>query len=302
LQFPGGMFDVIVAGGGPAGLSAALMLGRCRRRVLVCDLGEPRNRWARALHGYLSRDGIAPSEFISIGRAELDAYGVECRRVGITDAVWRGSHYEVTVGSRRESTRYLLLATGVIDDRPAIPGLDECYGQTVFHCPYCDGWEWRDRRLAVVGRGHDALGTALALKGWSADVALCTHGGRLDRSGRERLARNHILVRTTPVSRLEHVDGRLEGIVFAAGERLACDALFFATGQHPQSDLAVRLGCGLNRKGTVRTGKGCETNVPNVYVAGDASHDAQFVIVAAAEGVKAAVAINRALLGAELAP
>ncbi len=129
------MFDVIVAGGGPAGLSATLMLGRCRRRVLVCDLGQPCNRRARALHGYLSRDGIAPFELLSIGRAKLEPYGVECRHQGVTDAVWRGTHFDVTIGQTHEDGRYLLIATGVVDDLPAIPGLDDCYGQSVFHRP-----------------------------------------------------------------------------------------------------------------------------------------------------------------------
>ena len=253
------------------------------------------------MHGYLSRDGIAPSELVSIGRAELAPYGIEWRNQGVTDAVWRETYFDVTVGRAHEQGRFLLIATGVIDDLPAIPGLDDCYGQSVFHCPYCDGWEWRDRRLAVLGRGPNAVGTALALKGWSADVALCTNGGRLDRASRDRLVRNQVIVRTEPVARLDHVDGRLDAIAFSDGD-LTRDALFFTTGQHPQSDLAARLGCGMTKKGTVRTGNGCETDIPNVYVAGDASRDAQFVVVAAAEGVKAAVAINKELLRGELVP
>jgi thioredoxin reductase len=154
----------------------------------------------------------------------------------------------------------------------------------------------------VLGTGHGAVGTALALKGWSADVALCTNGARLDRAGRDRLARNEILLRPAPIARLDHFEGRLQAIAMSDGELLERDALFFTTGQHPQSDLAARLGCQNTRKGTVKTGNVCETNVPNVYVAGDASRDAQFVVVAAAEGVKAAVAINRALLQAEVVP
>jgi thioredoxin reductase len=296
------MFDVIVVGGGPAGLSAALMLGRCRRKILLCDLGLPRNRRSHALHGYLTRDGVSPAELNALGRSELAAYGIQCRQVGVTDAEWKTDRFHVTVGTTREEGRFLLLATGVVDDLPAVSGLEECYGRSVFHCPYCDGWEWRDRALAVLGRGREGTGTALALKTWSRDVVLCTNGSRLKTAERERLARNEVAVRTTAISRLDHDDGRLTAVAFANGDVLPRDALFFCTDQHPQSDLAVRLGCTLTRKGTVNTGNGCDTNVANVFVVGDASRDAQFVVVAAAEGVKAAVTINKALQREELKP
>lgn len=295
------MFDVVVVGGGPAGMSAALMLGRCRRRVLLCDLGAPRNRRTTALHGYLTRDGIAPSEFTNLGRQELPAYGIDVRSVGVTDAQWNEDRYRVTLSDdRQEEAAYLLIATGVIDDLPGIPGFDACYGRTIFHCPYCDGWEWRDRPMAALGYGSSAAGLALSLKTWSADVVLCTLGGRYGRAGRERLARNGIQIRTEPIASLEHEDGHLREIRFASGEPLQRDVMFFSTGQHPQSDLAIRLGCTLNTRGTVRTGTLCDTNVPRLFVAGDASRDAQFVVVAAAEGVKAALAINKALQAEDL--
>src|SRR5512133_1136066 len=151
------MFDVAIVGGGPAGLSAALMLGRCRRRVLVCDLGQPRNRWSHALHGYLTRDGVPPSRLTELGRAELTQYGVECRAIGVVGVTWCDDQFRVELGDGSEvRSRFLLLATGVVDDLPAIRGLDACYGRSVFHCPYCDGWEVRDRRLGVVGVGRDA--------------------------------------------------------------------------------------------------------------------------------------------------
>jgi thioredoxin reductase len=297
------MFDVVVVGGGPAGLSAALMLGRCRRRVLVADLGEPRNHRSRAVHGYLTRDGIAPSAFTELGRSELARYGVEWRRVGVVGARLETDHYDVAMADgATDQTRYLLIATGVIDDLPAIPGFEECYGRSVFHCPYCDGWEWRDRPLAAFGRGADVAGLALGLRTWSDDVVACTHGARLERRLRERLERNGVRVRTEAIARVEGADGPLRGLVFESGEPLRRAALFFATGQHPQSPLAIALGCALNRRGTVKTGSACDTNVPRLYVAGDASRDAQFVVVAAAEGVKAACAINRALQVEEFEP
>jgi thioredoxin reductase len=295
------MFDVLVVGGGPAGLSAALMLGRCRRRVLVCDLGQPRNRRSRALHGYLTRDGIEPSAFNDLGRRELPAYGVEVRGVGVTGAQPVDDHYRVSLGDgSEERTRYLLIATGVVDDVPAIPGFHECYGRSLFHCPYCDGWEVRDRRLAAFGAGGHVAALGLALKTWSADVVVCTNGEPIDRRLRARFARNGIAIRTEPIERLDHEDGALSAVAFASGDPLPRDAMFFTTDQHPQSDLAIKLGCTLTRHGAVKTGTLCDTNVARVFVAGDASRDAQFVVVAAAEGVKAAVAINKALQAEEL--
>ena len=278
------------------------MLGRCRRRVLLCDVGQPRNRQSRALHGYLTRDGMAPAEFNELGRRELPAYGIEVRRIGVTGAEGGDGAYRVTLADGCvEQARYLLIATGVVDDLPAVTGFDECYGRSVFHCPYCDGWEWRDRRVAAFGRGKEATALALALRNWSRETVLCSNGVPLDRRVRQRIERHGIGIRTESMMRLEHDDGQLTAIVFEGGDRLERDVIFFSTGQHPQSDLAIRLGCTLTHRGTVRTGTLCDTNVPRVFVAGDASRDAQFVVVAAAEGVKAAVAINKALMAEELA-
>jgi len=295
------MFDVLIVGGGPAGMSAALMLGRCRRSVLVCDLGQPRNRRSHALHGYLTRDGVAPAEFNEMGRRELRPYGVELRQIGVTGARPRKNHYRVALADgSEERARFLLIATGVVDSLPAVPGFDDCYGRSVFHCPYCDGWEVRDRRLVAFGQGVHVAGLALGLKTWSADVVACTNGTRLEPRLRERLAANGVVVRAERIARLDHDNGALKSVAFTSGEPLARDAMFFTTGQHPQSDLAIKLGCALTSKGTVRTGTQCDTNVPRLFVVGDASRDAQFVVVAAAEGVKAAVAINKALQTEEL--
>src|SRR5262249_36247275 len=160
---------------------------------------------------------------------------------------------------------------------------------------YGDGGAGGDRRRGAYGRGSAAGGLAVALRTWSKDVVLCTNGVRPSHRVRERLARNHITLRSQPIARLDHRHGMLTTGQFESGEPLERDAIFFNTGQHPQSDLAIRLGCTLTHRGTVETGTLCDTNVPRVFVAGDASRDAQFVVVAAAEGIKAAVAINKAL-------
>jgi thioredoxin reductase len=291
------VYDVIIAGGGPAGLSAAEILGRCRRRVLVCDTGRPRNAASHALHGYLTRDGIHPAEFLNIARAEIAQYGLECLETEIQSAVCAGPGFEVTIaGGRTLRTRKLLIATGVLDRLPKLPGVENFYGRSVFHCPYCDGWEMRDQPLAVYGKGAQGYGLALSLKTWSADVVLCSDGGaRLGATERQALAQHGIAVRQERIERLEGQNGTLEKIVFRGGAELPRRAIFFSTGQDQHSKLAQSLGCDFTSKGAVRTNRKEGTNVPGLYVAGDASRDVQFVIVAAAEGVKAAVAINKAL-------
>jgi thioredoxin reductase len=296
-------YDCIVVGAGPAGLSAALMLGRCRRSVLVCDSGEPRNARSGGLHGYLTRDGIPPAEFLRLARRDVEQYSsVELRHTHVVDASRTATGFTLACadGSQLQS-RKLLLATGVVDDLPAIEGLDALYGTSIHHCPYCDGWEWRDQPLAIHGCGEEGLALALGLTVWSRDLVLCTDGpARLPEDGLERLRQAGIDLREEPIARLEGREGKLERIVFSNGESLARQALFLCSAQHQRSSLAANLGCQFNEKGAVDTGT-CEvTNVPGLYVAGDSSKEAQFVIVAAAEGTEAAMAINKSLLKDDL--
>ena len=297
------MYDVIVVGAGPAGLSAALLLGRSRRRVLVCDTGRPRNAASHAMHGYLTRDGIPPREFLAVARDQLRQYDtVELRDVEVVEAACASdARFHVTLADGAQfASRKLLIATGVVDNVPDIPGFHELYGRSVFHCPYCDGWEVRDRPLAIYGRGARGLGLSLELTGWSRDLVLCTDGpSEIDADGLARLARNGILLREERVIRLEG-EGALERMVFASGEPLPRHALFFTTGQTQQSQLALALGCEFNEKGTVRTGRYESTHLPGLFVAGDASRAVQWVIVAAAEGAEAAFAINTDLLQEDL--
>ncbi len=296
------IWDCVIVGGGPAGLSAAVMLGRCRRRVLLCDVGEQRNLRSHAMHGYLTRDGVAPAEFLRVARAELGQFGtIECRELEIVEATREEGGFSVRASDGTQfRTRKLLLATGVIDELPALEGLDALYGTSVHHCPYCDAWEWRDRPLAAYGEGEAACGLALSLTFWSSDVLLSTGGADLPDGAAARLAAAGVKLREEPILRLEGKGGRLERIVFASGQPVARSALFVVAGQRQRSPLAERLGCRFTDKGTVDTGT-CEvTNIPGLFVAGDASKEAQFVAVAAAEGTEAAMAIHKALMREDL--
>jgi thioredoxin reductase len=296
------MYDVIIVGAGPAGLSAALMLGRCCRRVLVCDAGQPRNAASQALHGFLTRDGTPPVQFLEMARAELARYEtVELRQMEVTVAEYCEPHFRVTLADgSSEASRKLLLATGVVDHVPEVEGLRPLYGRSVFHCPYCDAWELRDQPLAVYGRAERGIGLCLELTAWSRDVVLCTDGESLAEAGRERLARYGLGVREERVICLEGTDGVLERIVFDGGPPLPRRGLFFTTGQYQRSHLTVSLGCQFDDKGTVRTGKYETTHIRGLYVAGDASRAVQWVVVAAAEGAEAAFAINTDLLKEDL--
>lgn len=299
------MYDAIIVGAGPAGLNAALILGRCRRNVLVCDEGKPRNGVSRGVNGFITREGVLPHELRRIGRQELRDYPtVELRENALVDDVkfCDGGGFEIILDDGgRERCRKLLLAVGSEDKLPDIPGFADLYGHGVFNCPYCDGWEERDRPIAVYGNGSCAK-FALQMKVWSDDVLLCTDGpATLNAEDRARLARHNIPILEDKIARLEGDDNGLHTIHFATGERVPRKALFFITGGKPDCSLATKLGCQLTSKGFVRTVGNEETNVPGLFVAGDASQGIQFAIVAASEGACAAFEINSELIEEDLA-
>jgi thioredoxin reductase len=292
-------WDVVIVGGGPAGLSAGLILGRACRRVLICDSGTPRSWASKAQHAFLTRDGIPPARFRQLARAELRRYpGVKFRRTEIHSARrTRIGGFNLRAGNgARILCRKLLIATGVCDLLPPIPGIAAHFGTGVFQCPYCDGWEFRNQPVAVYGKARRGYEMARALTSWTRDIVLCSDGkSTLPGELRKDLRANGIQLREDRIAGLEGGRRSLRAIKFRNGTKLPRRALFFDTPATGQSRLAESLGCQFTRHGGVKCGRYEATSVPGVFVAGNIIKDVQLAIVAAAEGAKAAFGINRAL-------
>lgn len=290
-------WDVVIVGAGPAGLSAALILGRCCRSVLIYDRGTPRSWASKAMHGFITRDGMHPMDFAAAARSELDRYSnVSLRSVEVQHITPEAGGFIVAADGERVQARKVLIATGVLDQLPAIDGIEALFGISVFQCPYCDGWEFRDRPVAVYGRRNRGFEMARALTAWTRDIMLCTDGPcGLSKDQRQQLTRNGIQLQQARIARLVAHDGVLSAIAFNDASTVARDALFFDMPCHGQSSLTHELGCRFKKHGGVQCGQYEATSVPGVYVAGNIIRNVQLAIVAAAEGANAAFGINRAL-------
>jgi thioredoxin reductase len=300
----GGLFDAVVVGAGPAGLNAALVLGRTRRNALVVDGGSPRNAASHAMHGFLSRDGLHPAELRRIGRDQLEIYpSVQFMHDAVEDVQTSGQQFSVVVGHGDViRARKILLAVGIKDALPAIPDFESFYGISAFHCYYCDAWEIRDQAVAVFSGGASGYRTALMLLGWSQDVVFCTNGpSELTGDERSHLAAHGVEVNEQRVVRLEGAGGKLERLVFEDGSTLPRQVLFFHGPVGLDSPLPASIGCALTDQGMIEVDEGGRTSVPGVFAAGDAArrrgqHPSTQVIFAAASGSLAAIALHQELM------
>lgn len=291
-------FDAVVVGGGAAGLSAALVLVRARRSVLVVDTGRPRNAPAAHMHGFLSRDGLPPSTLLTVGRSEVLGYGAEIVDAGVADiARSNDGSFRVRIDDgRRVVARRLLVATGLHDDLPDVPGLGERWARDVLHCPYCHGYEVRDQQLGVLGGSPAAVGYAQIVRQWSGDVTYFTPPLTLSGQQRVELAARGISVVEAEVTRVVTAGDRLSGVELGDGRVVGLQALFVSPRFVPRNDLLLRLGCDVDDDGWPVKDSTGQTTVPGVWVAGNVANPRAQVITAAGEGSAVAIAMNADLV------
>jgi thioredoxin reductase len=305
---PNDLYDCIVIGAGPAGLSASLFLARYLRRTLTFHHNSPRNEYAHGVHGFLGHHGIGPAELLTRGRDEVTKHGGLIIEAQVT-AVEKVSDecFRVFAGGAGSETqvfeaRRLLLATGLRDLTPDCPGFRDFYGSSVHHCPDCDGYEVRDKRVAVLAHGKNAAGFTANLLTWTKHLTVLTDGREIPGGDRAKLAGLDVAVRTEAVVGLDgdKSSKQLERVLFSEGEPLECDALFFNLGTEPATNFHETLGCRLDPEcGLLWVDKTQQTSVNGVYAAGDITPNSQLAVVAAAEGAMAAIQIHRSLIPEE---
>jgi thioredoxin reductase len=308
------IYDCIVIGAGPAGLSAALFLARYRRRVLTFHHNSPRNLYSHGVHGFLGHHGIMPEELLARGRDEVTKHGGLIVEGCVTKVERIGAeHFRVQTGDEQKASdetsktfeaRRILLATGLRDLTPDCPGFTDFYGISVHHCPDCDGYEVSDKRVAVLSRGREAIGFTLNLLTWTDKLTVLTNGdeGNITDEHRARLAHFNIPLMNGRIIGLEGdtVTKRIERVCFEEGEPLECDALFFNLGTEMSGELHEMLGCRLDEEcGLIAVDDEQQTSVAGVYAAGDITPHSQLAIVAAAEGAMAAIHIHKSLIPEE---
>lgn len=292
-------YDCIIIGGGPAGLTCAIFLGRYQRRVLLIHHGKPRNYASRAIHGFIGQHNIPPGELLRRGREEAEAAGAEiceCTASGIERV---GDVFEVTTSNGVMRARRVVLAYGVRDQLPDIPEVEQYYGGSVFHCADCDGYEVRDKVVGVIGWGAKAVGLSLKLLQWSSKITIFTDGHDRDWSAEQqsKLHAESISVKDEKVVSLTGADGMVDAAILSTGEHVAIEALFFTIGVERSCTLAESLGCEVDPDHpNIIVDDHKQTSVEGVYAVGDLVPGSQLAITSAADGAIAAIALNQSLL------
>nr|WP_246320054.1 NAD(P)/FAD-dependent oxidoreductase [Paenibacillus qinlingensis] len=292
-------YDCLIIGGGPAGLNAALVLGRARKNVLLIDEGRPRNQVTHETHGFLTRDGIKPSEFRQIAMEQIRVYPsvdfVSDRAVSITGS--DGDFQITTTQGKRYEGKKVLFAIGKKDLPLEITGLTEVYGKSAFVCPYCDGWELRDQSLVLIVNGAKALHLAKMISGWTNRFTICTNGpDGLSDTEKEELIQHNVPIYDSPIRSIVSNEGLVQHVELEDGNRLSCTGIFFGPKLVIGSELPQTIGCEMTEAGTVVVDPFGKTNVPGVYSAGDAASEMYQAIMAASLGAIAGMSINGELL------
>lgn len=294
------VYDVAIVGGGPAGLSAALWLARYLHKVVLVDSGDPRNWETRGVNGFLGSQGIRSPDLRGKGREESKKFGAELVDGLVVDACRNGAeHFTLSLDDKsRIHARRILLAIGIRDVWPRIPGLSDCYGETVHVCPDCDGFEASSQKTIVVGKGRKAVGMALALANWTEELVICTNGEppELDEQLTSKLKALNIPVLDCPITCIRSKQGEIQSIELADGMIMDCERLYFAIGQYPADDLGAQLKCKRDESGLIVIDDRNHTSVENVYAAGDIVPGPQLAIRAASDGAIAALAIHKSLV------
>jgi len=302
------LYDCIVVGAGPAGLSASLFLARYLHPTLTFHHNSPRNEYAHGVHGFLGHHGISPADLLARGRQEVTEHGGIILEACVTKAEQvANDRFRVSTEDETFEARRLLLATGLRDLTPDCPGFREFYGVTVHHCPDCDGYECRGKRIAVLGNGTKTVGFALGLLTWTDKITLISDDNACEMTTEDRakLAAFNIQVLNKGIAALEgdRRSKQLRRVVFDDNDSLDCDALFFNLGTELTSDLHSMLGCRLDQEcGLIWVDETQQTSVTGVYAAGDTTPNSQLAVVAAAEGAMAAIQIHHSLIPEERRP
>lgn len=292
-------YDVVVIGGGPAGLACGLWMARYRRSVCVIDEGDPRNAPTWGVHGYLGLQDVPPMELRRIGRAQARDAGTEFEAAEVVAVEGEKDRFTLrlrdgrTVGARR-----VVFATGLRDIIPEIPGLLDCYGTSIWHCPECDGPSVPDQRVGIIGWGDAIVKLCMWMLTWTDDLVVLTHGrgAEMSEDARRALARWSIPVREEAIARIEGTDGWVERVVYEGREPEPFDALFFHVASGPGSSLPAEMGCRADEEGMLQVDREFETSVPGVYAAGDITPGTRLAIRAAYEGTRAAIGIQKSLI------